>query len=456
MATVRAAEWVVGRWISSPPPASPWWPLPERFAGVRSSPRPFADAAPIGGGIRLRRRPRFRRQGSSLGGSAPLCGTASPWRVMLIVFGALFVSADRAFAELADDLAARLLTSASCRPASWSSARSCLGTGRSRHQRPSGAGDGSEPRRGRDDPPRTGWGGRNGTIALAVLDAVVRAFVAVQIAVFFGDGPRPGDDRADLRGVRAAGVLPAAGGGRSHARGGRRGGPVGQARVEGREIDAPAPPWRPGCADAGCPGVGHSAGCRCTSRCSATPALGSPSHAIILWMAAVFVLVMIAGLRMRAPWLPRATLILSRRRLVDVHRCSTRRAWSRSGTSRRFEASGRFDFNTSGRWASTRCRRWPPCLPGCGAGPWSDMRWRLAPADPVLGWNLARARAGRRWRSWPAQVSHCDIETLGPGSGIHGEPRDEERHVRTLATASGRLGSSTSPRSWFVPSRTAG
>jgi hypothetical protein len=115
-------------------------------------------------------------------------------------------------------------------------------------------------------------------------------------------------------------------------------------------------------------------------------------HATILWMAGIFVLVLVAGAMTRTSWLPRAAVTLTGLSLVAFTLVNPEGLVAERNVER-FEATGSLDLGyirTLGVDAVPALLELPPAV-RCWALEVTAMR--LTPSDSILGWNLPRNRA---------------------------------------------------------------
>lgn len=114
-------------------------------------------------------------------------------------------------------------------------------------------------------------------------------------------------------------------------------------------------------------------------------------HAVILWLGGVFALVVLAGVRRRAPWLPRAVTALTIGGLL-AFTLSNPDARIASSAVERFERTGEIDehyVSTLSTDALPALMTLPPDVQGCAAYP-IDAR---TATDPWSSFNLSRHRA---------------------------------------------------------------
>jgi hypothetical protein len=114
-------------------------------------------------------------------------------------------------------------------------------------------------------------------------------------------------------------------------------------------------------------------------------------HAVILWLGGVFALVVLAGLRRRAPWLPRAVAGVTIGGLLAFTLSNPDGRIARSAVER-FERTGEIDehyVSTLSTDALPTLMTLPPDVQACAAYP-IDAR---TASDPWSSFNLSRRRA---------------------------------------------------------------
>ena len=394
---VRAAEWIAGLCLLAGMGMSALvvtravaWR--EVFAAPLRVIRRIPDAA------RFVVRPILPRVGPVK--AAPAIRGAAIAVVLVVVFGALFVSADRAFAQLVQDLLLpewdlgllpfRIITFVVVLFAAGALARMAV--------TPGGPGVLVAD-------PRQSLGTTEWTVALVVLNVLFAAFVAVQITVLFGG-------RAHV--LSTSGL--------SYAEYAREG--FFQLLAVGAltlAVVAAAVRWarrRPG-ADTrrlqlllGLLSVLTlivlaSAFRRLTLYESVFGAtrLRLSVHASILWMAVVFGMVLVAGVRMRASWLPRAVVVLSALTLLAVAALNPDRFIAQQNVEL-FQATGSIDLTYLAGLSPDAVpvlADLPPDLASCamwrhaylGARPLEDPIARAAQLDErsLAAWNYGRRHA---------------------------------------------------------------
>ena len=386
MATIRAASWVVALdLLAAVGLATVVATGAMRWREVFAA--PLAVLAPIRGAIDFVFGPLRRRRRP--GRLVPAFRGAAIALAMVLVFGTLFATADRAFAQLAEDLLvpdwdlsllpARVVvfavvlvgTAALARRAATPVVRVQDGGTR---EVPHGLA-------------RTEW-----TISLTVLDLLFAAFVAVQVAVLFGgrehvlstsgltyaEYARQGFFQLLAVGALTLGVVAGA------VRWARRTSPGDERRLQ----------------------VLLGALCVLTLVVLASAfrrlslyesvfgytQLRISVHGTIIWMAALFVLVLVAGLRMRASWLPRAALILTAVSLLAFSLLNPDR-WIAERNVDRYTATGVIDLRYVASLspdAAPALVRLPYPLRECAL---REIEADVRAPDPLLGWNLGRERA---------------------------------------------------------------
>ena len=146
-------------------------------------------------------------------------------------------------------------------------------------------------------------------------------------------------------------------------------------------------------------------------------------HATILWMAGIFVLLLVAGATMRTSWLPRVAVLFTAAGLVVFTLVNPDGIVAARNVAR-FEATGELDLayvQALSVDAVPALAALPPGLRCWALRPIAD---RLTLSDPFLGWNLSRARARSVLGSRVgAMAPGCDPEVLqqlpfGPLGGI--------------------------------------
>jgi hypothetical protein len=143
------------------------------------------------------------------------------------------------------------------------------------------------------------------------------------------------------------------------------------------------------------------------------------AHATILWMAGIFLLLLVGGAMTRTSWLPRTTLVFSALSLL-VFTLSNPDGVVAERNVERFQETGRLDLDYV-RSLSADAVPALARLPG-GVRCWAleQMRWLSRP-DPLLGWNLSRAEARTLMAELGRSVRHCDIGALTPLPGVYWE-----------------------------------
>ncbi len=406
MPTIRAATWVVGLdLLAAAGLATVVATGAVRWREVFAAPLPVLSA--VGGAIGfilgpLRGRLRPRR-------AAPAARGAAIALAMVAVFGTLFATADRAFAQLAQDLLvpdwdlsllpARIVVFAVVLLGTAALARTAA--------RPIAPVDSGATQEVPHGLARTEW-----TIALTVLDLLFAAFVAVQVAVLFGgrdhvlstsgltyaEYARQGFFQLLAVGALTLGVVAGA------VRWARRSASSDERRLQ----------------------LLLGALCLLTLVVLASAfrrlslyesvfgytRLRISVHGTIIWMAALFVLVMVAGVRMRAPWLPRAALTLTAVSLVVFTLLNPDGRIAERNVER-YESVGTIDLSYVAGLsadAAPALADLPPRLRACAlAGMEADLR----EPDPFLGWNAGRVQA----RAALPALADCSPQTFSRAMG---------------------------------------
>jgi hypothetical protein len=115
-------------------------------------------------------------------------------------------------------------------------------------------------------------------------------------------------------------------------------------------------------------------------------------HAAILWMAGLFGLVLVAGVRMRGRWLPRAAVLLTAGAVVTFTLLNPDGLIATRNVDR-YEETGRIDLDylrSLSPDAVPALSRLPDDIRSCALAPHRDL---LTEPDTLMGWNLARRRA---------------------------------------------------------------
>jgi hypothetical protein len=304
--------------------------------------------------------------------AGPVLRGALAGLVLAIVFGALFASADPAFAELAGDaleppLDAGLVPIRVLLLASVLALAGALALAAARPE--------PQPRE-----PRRRIGPAECAVALAVVDLVFAAFVAVQVAVLFG-----GDDHV----LRTAGLTYA-----EYAREGF--GQLLAVTVLTLALAAAAIRWtRPGLAPRAALGV--LVALTLVVLASALHRLGLyedafgltrlrlAAHAFMLWLGAVLALLLVAVALRSGGWLPRTVTALAGASLVAFSLANPDALIASNNDDRGYLRGLSADA--------------APTLVAKGRGELAaSQRARLAEGDGLSGWNLARLKARRALR----------------------------------------------------------
>jgi len=136
-------------------------------------------------------------------------------------------------------------------------------------------------------------------------------------------------------------------------------------------------------------------------------------HATILWLAALFVLVLVAGVRWKGRWLPRSSVYLTAIALLVFSLADPDRLVAEQNVQR-YRAMGEIDLAyVAGLSADAvpALSDLPPPLRDCALASHAAL---VSDQDDVLGWNLARERARRTLTASPA--GSCLIDLEPPGS----------------------------------------
>lgn len=115
-------------------------------------------------------------------------------------------------------------------------------------------------------------------------------------------------------------------------------------------------------------------------------------HATILWMAGIFVLLLTAGATMRTAWLPRVAVLFTATAILVFTLINPDGVVAEHNV-RRFQETELLDLqyaSSLGADAVPALAALPPGLRCWALQPIAD---RLASSDPILGWNLSRVRA---------------------------------------------------------------
>jgi hypothetical protein len=332
--------------------------------------------------------------------------------LLLLVFGTLFASADRAFAKLAGDLLVPNLSLVPARLVMFSA--TLLGSGALilSGRRYAGTAGGTEVavpimRLGRIE-----W-----ITALAVLDLLFAGFVLVQITVLFGDHryvlategvtyseyARQGFFQLLIVGALTLAVIASA---------------VRWARLESVR-DSVLLRLLLGALSVLTLVVLASALQRLKlyEEAFGLTRLRLSAHAAILWMGGIFVLLLVAGALLRTHWLPRVTLAFTALSLLGFTLTNPEGVVAERNVER-FQETGKLDLEyvrTLG----------PDAVPALAELPPGVRCWALVPVagrlgldrtDPLLAWNLSRSRAREVLRRVPPRG--CDIGAVMPGRGI--------------------------------------
>jgi hypothetical protein len=150
------------------------------------------------------------------------------------------------------------------------------------------------------------------------------------------------------------------------------------------------------------------------------------ARATIIWLAVVFLLVLVLAARHRTALLPRAVVAWTGVALL-VFGLLQPDALVARGNVARFEATGDIDLwvlsDLSDDAVPVLARSLPPKLAACAVGPGDDT-----PRDP-LAWNVARSRADAARTALP--TTSCDVR-LFDGDGSYGAGSGPDRTRPTL------------------------
>jgi hypothetical protein len=147
-------------------------------------------------------------------------------------------------------------------------------------------------------------------------------------------------------------------------------------------------------------------------------------HAVILWMAVLFLMLLIAGVKMRAPWLPTVVVAVTAFSLLAFNLADPDLLVARRNVER-FHATGRIDLPYLAFLSADAVpalAELPPRLRGCALWSHSDLgvralRWggsqgrRAEENLSALAWNYGRRRAAKyippRQPTAPAIACHA-------------------------------------------------
>jgi hypothetical protein len=138
-------------------------------------------------------------------------------------------------------------------------------------------------------------------------------------------------------------------------------------------------------------------------------------HATILWLGALFILILVGGVLWKGRWLPRACVILTATGLLLFSLANPDRLVAEQNVQR-YRATGEFDLAYAAGLSADAVPAFDPLpawLRDCALQPHAGLR---SDQDSVLGWNLARERARRVLTS--QGVPSCRIPSGAPGSGF--------------------------------------
>jgi hypothetical protein len=317
------------------------------------------------------------------GGVLPAVRGALLAAVLLAVFLPLFLAADAAFAQIATD--ALGLDLGVSQPV-WRITLALLALAVAGALWRLGARRRERPRR----EPLFSLGRAEWIIALGTLDALFAAFVLVQVTTLFG-----GDDHV----LRTAGL--------TYAEYARQG--FAQLEVVAAltlAVIAAATRWGPSPDRTLRALLAVLCALTLVVLASALKRLGLYEHAYgftrlrllvhaqLLWLGALFVVLLAAGAVRRTAWLPRAIVAVSAAAALLFAAADPDR-WVAQRNVDRLERTGTIDIPYLGELspdAAPALDRLPDSLVECAAAP---LRRQVAPADGLAGANLARARARR-------------------------------------------------------------
>jgi hypothetical protein len=115
-------------------------------------------------------------------------------------------------------------------------------------------------------------------------------------------------------------------------------------------------------------------------------------HATILWMAGIFVLLLIAGTTMRTSWLPRVAVIFTALGILVFSLVNPDGVVAEHNLQR-FQEAGILDLEYASSLGVDAVPALAHLPPGLRCWALQPIAARLTSSDPLLGWNLARARA---------------------------------------------------------------
>lgn len=336
---------------------------------------------------------------------------------LLIVFGTLFVTADRAFAQMARDAVSMDVDLALVPARVVVAVVALAATGALASSGPRAEAGVRTPALlrllGRDEepapaPPR-GLGRAEWIVPLVLLDLLFAAFVAVQVAVLFG-GERHVLDTAGLTYAQyarsgffqlcavGAGALAVVAGAVRWSRGRTPADRVLLRVLLGALLVLTL--------------VVLVSALRRLTLYEVTygyTRLRISVHATILWLGGVIVLVMAAGIRLRGRWLPRAVIAFTAVALMTFTATNPDAVIARANVDR-FEDTGRIDLaylSTLSADATAALSALPADVRACVL---ADAARRLDDGDSWVSFNVARARA------------RATLETVSPGERVCPRP----------------------------------
>ena len=135
-------------------------------------------------------------------------------------------------------------------------------------------------------------------------------------------------------------------------------------------------------------------------------------HATILWMAGIFVLLLVAGATMRTSWLPRVAVLFTATGILVFTLVNPDGVVAEHNV-RRFQETGVLDLPYARSLGVDAFPAVAALPPGLRCWVLEPVAWRLSSSDPVLGWNLARQRARSVLDdSFGTTAPHCDPVAL--------------------------------------------
>ena len=135
-------------------------------------------------------------------------------------------------------------------------------------------------------------------------------------------------------------------------------------------------------------------------------------HATILWMAGIFVLLLVAGATMRTSWLPRFVILFTAAGILMFSLINPDGVVAARNVER-FETTGQLDLAYVQSLGVDAVPALAALPPGLRCWTLQPTAVRLTSSDPLLGWNLARERARSvLGNAVGAAASACDPEAL--------------------------------------------